>query len=106
MSAESAKLDAPMERIAELRDGWRVTVYRLIAWGAIEERIVELHQKKHELATSLLDESHTSALLSPEDLGTCSRRSNADTTATPRAAQWGGLSKAVWTELHALLIRY
>ncbi len=45
-----------------------VTVYRLIAAGTIEERIVQLHQKKRELATSLLDESHTSAALSPEDL--------------------------------------
>jgi superfamily II DNA or RNA helicase len=45
-----------------------VTVYRLIASGTIEERIVELHQKKRELAHSLLDESHTAATLSPEDL--------------------------------------
>ncbi|HEY6726501.1 MAG TPA: DEAD/DEAH box helicase, partial [Polyangiaceae bacterium] len=45
-----------------------VTVYRLIASGTIEERIVQLHQKKRELATSLLDESHTAAALSPEDL--------------------------------------
>src|SRR5690606_27422093 len=45
-----------------------VTVYRLIASGTIEERIVELHQKKRELASALLDESHTAAALSPEDL--------------------------------------
>jgi hypothetical protein len=36
----------------------------LIASG----RTVELHHRKRELATSLLDESHTSAVLSPEDL--------------------------------------
>lgn len=47
-----------------------VTVYRLIASGTIEERIVELHKKKRELADSLLDESHTTAALSPEDLRT------------------------------------
>ncbi len=31
-----------------------VTVYRLIASGTIEERIVELHEKKRDPATSLV----------------------------------------------------
>jgi SNF2 family DNA or RNA helicase len=63
--AVEAQASDRAHRIGQTRP---VTVYRLIAQGTIEERIVELHQKKRELAASLLDESHTSAALSPEDL--------------------------------------
>ncbi len=63
--AVEAQASDRAHRIGQTRP---VTVYRLIASGTIEERIVELHQKKRDLATSLLDESHTSAALSPEDL--------------------------------------
>jgi superfamily II DNA or RNA helicase len=63
--AVEAQASDRAHRIGQTRP---VTVYRLIASGTIEERIVELHQKKRELATSLLDESHTSAALGPEDL--------------------------------------
>jgi len=63
--AVEAQASDRAHRIGQTRP---VTVYRLIASGTIEERIVELHQRKRELATSLLDESHTSAALSPEDL--------------------------------------
>lgn len=45
-----------------------VTVYRLIAEGTIEERIVELHRHKRDLANSLLDESHQTAQLGPDEL--------------------------------------
>ena len=63
--AVEAQASDRAHRIGQTRP---VTVYRLIASGTVEERIVELHQKKRELATSLLDESHTSASLSPDDL--------------------------------------
>jgi superfamily II DNA or RNA helicase len=63
--AVEAQASDRAHRIGQTRP---VTVYRLVASGTIEERIVELHQKKKDLAASLLDESHTSASLSPEDL--------------------------------------
>jgi SNF2 family DNA or RNA helicase len=43
-------------------------VYRLIASGTIEERIVELHKRKRELADSLLEEGHSAASLGPDEL--------------------------------------
>ena len=36
--------------------------------STIEERIVELHRKKRDLADSLLDESHTAATHGPDEL--------------------------------------
>lgn len=45
-----------------------VTVYRLVAKGTIEERIVGLHQSKRELADSLLAESDQAATLSSAEL--------------------------------------
>jgi len=45
-----------------------VTVYRLVAKGTIEERIVTLHRSKRELADSLLAESDQAASLSSKEL--------------------------------------
>lgn len=45
-----------------------VTVYRLVAAGTIEEKILQLHDKKRDLADSLLDGTDVSAKLSADDL--------------------------------------
>ncbi len=45
-----------------------VTVYRLVAQGTIEERIVALHRSKRDLADSLLAESDQAAALSSAEL--------------------------------------
>ena len=45
-----------------------VTIYRLIAKGSIEERIVALHRQKRDLADALLEGADASARLSEEDL--------------------------------------
>ncbi|QXE92220.1 ATP-dependent helicase [Geomonas subterranea] len=45
-----------------------VTIYRLVAKGTIEEKIVALHQQKRGLADSLLDESDLSGKVSVEEL--------------------------------------
>ncbi|GAB4267517.1 MAG: hypothetical protein Kow0092_20880 [Deferrisomatales bacterium] len=45
-----------------------VTVYRLVAAGTIEEKIVELHRRKRDLADSLLEGTDSGARLSLEEL--------------------------------------
>ncbi|MCG8648842.1 MAG: hypothetical protein MI861_03365, partial [Pirellulales bacterium] len=45
-----------------------VNVYRLITKGTIEERIVDLHNTKRDLADSLLDGSDSSGKLTTEEL--------------------------------------
>ncbi len=45
-----------------------VTIYRLIMQGSIEERIVELHRDKRDLAADLLDGAEISGRLSEEAL--------------------------------------
>ena len=45
-----------------------VTIYRLVAKNTIEEKIVDLHQHKRELADSLLEGSDTSSKVSSDDL--------------------------------------
>ncbi len=45
-----------------------VTIYRFITQGTIEEKIVELHQTKRNLADSLLEGSDTASKLSAEEL--------------------------------------
>jgi len=45
-----------------------VTVYRLIVRDSIEERILELHRSKRDLANDLLEGTQVSAKLSEEDL--------------------------------------
>ncbi|MGL5785245.1 MAG: SNF2-related protein [Bacteroidales bacterium] len=51
-----------------------VTVYRLIASNTIEEKIIELHRTKKDLADSLLDGTNKSHKLSREDLLNLLRR--------------------------------
>ncbi len=63
--AVEAQASDRAHRIGQTRP---VTVYRLIAEGTVEERIVDLHRKKQELADSLLDESADAATLGPEEL--------------------------------------
>lgn len=45
-----------------------VTVYRLVAKGTLEAKIVQLHHQKRELAESILATGDGGAKLSPEDL--------------------------------------
>ncbi|MCL2010086.1 MAG: SNF2-related protein, partial [Synergistaceae bacterium] len=45
-----------------------VTVYRIVAKDTIEEKIVDLHSWKRDLAESLLDESEAPAHLSAEEM--------------------------------------
>lgn len=45
-----------------------VTVYRLVARGTVEEKIVALHGQKRELAESLLEDGHRAASLSTAEL--------------------------------------
>ena len=45
-----------------------VTVYRLVAKNTIEEKIVNLHAKKRDLADSLLEGSEMSASMSVADM--------------------------------------
>src|SRR5690606_14243108 len=45
-----------------------VTVYRLITQHTIEERIIELHRSKRELADSLLEDTDRSAKLTADEL--------------------------------------
>jgi len=45
-----------------------VTIYRLVTQGTIEEKIVELHQQKRDLADSLLEGTESSSKLSTDDL--------------------------------------
>ena len=52
-------------RIGQLRP---VTIYRFIATGTIEEKIVELHGTKRDLSDSLLDGTDRSAKLSSQQL--------------------------------------
>ncbi|MBN4060207.1 SWF/SNF helicase family protein, partial [Desulfotalea psychrophila] len=45
-----------------------VTIYRLVCKNTIEEKIVQLHQEKRDLAGSLLEGSDMSAKMTSEDL--------------------------------------
>ena len=45
-----------------------VTVYRLVLRGTIEQKIVDLHRHKRDLADSLLEGADAAGRLSPEDL--------------------------------------
>ncbi len=45
-----------------------VTIYRMVARGTIEEKIVELHKKKRSLAESLLEGNDMGGQMSAEDL--------------------------------------
>ena len=45
-----------------------MTIYRFVTEGTIEEKIVELHRSKRDLADSLLDGTDVSARLSSDEL--------------------------------------
>ena len=45
-----------------------VTIYRLVAKGTIEEKIVDLHQHKRDLADSLLEGTEMSGKVSTDEL--------------------------------------
>jgi len=45
-----------------------VTIYRLITTGTIEDKIVDLHHRKRELADSLLDGTDSAGRLTPEEM--------------------------------------
>jgi hypothetical protein len=45
-----------------------VTVYRLVTADTIEEKLIELHKRKRELAQLILDGTHASARLDAQDL--------------------------------------
>lgn len=45
-----------------------VTIYRLVAKDTIEEKIVDLHHHKRDLADSLLSDTDTSGKISTEEL--------------------------------------
>ena len=45
-----------------------VTVYRIVAEHTIEEKILQLHAEKRDLADSLLEGTNVSARLTAEDL--------------------------------------
>jgi superfamily II DNA or RNA helicase len=85
-------------RIGQIRP---VTVYRLITTATIEERIVTLHEKKRELADSLLSGSDMSARISTEDLLTLILNSG---SAQEEEASHG-VAKAQRTRMKRLLRR-
>ncbi len=45
-----------------------VTIYRIVAKNTIEEKIVQLHQQKRDLADSLLEGTELSSKMSTDDL--------------------------------------
>ena len=53
-----------------------VTVYRLVVEDSIEERILELHKHKRDLAADLLDGGEVSARLSEDELLALIRRAS------------------------------
>ncbi len=60
--------DQASDRAHRIGQQHPVTVYRLVAKGTIEEKIVRLHQEKRDLAGSLLDGSDVSGKISAEEL--------------------------------------
>ena len=60
--------DQAADRAHRLGQTRPVTIYRLVTEGTIEEKIVELHRTKRDLADSLLEGTDVSARLSSEEL--------------------------------------
>ena len=60
--------DQASDRAHRLGQQRPVTVYRLVVANTIEEKIVELHHQKRDLADSLLSGAETAGKLSPEQL--------------------------------------
>ena len=62
IESEAAE-DQAMGRAHRIGQARPVTVYRLVARGTVEERIVELHRDKRALAEGVLGESEQGAAL-------------------------------------------
>jgi SNF2 family DNA or RNA helicase len=60
--------DQATDRAHRLGQTRPVTIYRLVAKDTVEERIVDLHARKRDLADSLLEGTDTATRLSTEDL--------------------------------------
>ncbi len=60
--------DQASDRAHRIGQSRPVTVYRIVAKGTIEERIVALHRDKRDLADRLLADADTAAKLSPREL--------------------------------------
>lgn len=60
--------DQASDRAHRLGQTRPVTIYRLIMKNTIEERILELHKAKRDLAEKLLDDTHVTSKLSEEEL--------------------------------------
>ncbi|MEW6429082.1 MAG: DEAD/DEAH box helicase [Thermodesulfobacteriota bacterium] len=60
--------DQASDRVHRIGQTRPVTIYRLIATGTVEEKIVRLHQDKKDLAEDLLEGSDVSARISAEEL--------------------------------------
>ncbi len=60
--------DQATDRAHRIGQDRPVTVYRLVAEGTIEEKILQLHEKKRDLADSLLTGTDVSAKLTAQDL--------------------------------------
>ena len=63
-----ASEDQASDRAHRIGQQRPVTVYRLVTKGTIEEKIVELHHEKRDLASSLLEGNDTGRSLNPEEL--------------------------------------
>lgn len=60
--------DQASDRAHRIGQRYPVTVYRLVAKGTIEEKILNLHGEKRDLAGTLLDGSDITGKISAEDL--------------------------------------
>lgn len=60
--------DQASDRAHRLGQQRPVTIYRLVTQGTIEEKIVELHQHKRDLADSLLEGTEVSGKMSTDEL--------------------------------------
>ena len=63
--ADEAQALNRAHRIGQMKP---VTVYRLVAEHTIEEKILQLHAEKRDLADSLLEGTNVSSRLTAEDL--------------------------------------
>lgn len=57
-----------MAKKRQKKQGGPVTVYRLIAAGTIEEKIIRLHQNKRSMADALLQDADMYAQISADDV--------------------------------------
>jgi SNF2 family DNA or RNA helicase len=60
--------DQASDRVHRIGQRRPVTVYRLVAQGTVEEKILALHERKRELAQQLLAGSDAAARLSAAEL--------------------------------------